>query len=218
MQLYLLLGAVITRSPPRQLTTLMIGLAAFAVALRAVLALASPEGGFAAYLLLPTRMDAPVLGCLAAIAVRDAGTVAAQSRVRAQLWLLIAALVAVVVAICAAGMGIGSPGMNLAGHLLLSAAASLTIFLLATTDAGAIRRLLEWRPLTALGIVSYAVYVFHQPISGLAHQIAFDQPPRISNLAQAGVTLLAVIVTFAIAALSWKVFEGPIIRLSRRLA
>jgi peptidoglycan/LPS O-acetylase OafA/YrhL len=75
--------------------------------------------------------------------------------------------------------------------------------------------LLEWRPITYLGKVSYGIYVFHAfiPLGFLwvAHRFggSYSGHGSLINL------LLVSLTAFALAALSWQLFERPINELKR---
>lgn len=68
-----------------------------------------------------------------------------------------------------------------------------------------------------IGTVSYGVYLFHQPVSGLLHGMLRSQPPRITNGLDALVTLMALAFTLGMASLSWRYFERPIVRYGQGL-
>lgn len=77
-------------------------------------------------------------------------------------------------------------------------------------------RLLRLAWLRALGTISYCVYIIHDTINLLAHRVILHGDPEIYNLSGVGVTLLALGLTFGIAALSWRYFEKPLIRRGHR--
>jgi peptidoglycan/LPS O-acetylase OafA/YrhL len=75
--------------------------------------------------------------------------------------------------------------------------------------------LLEWRPITYLGKISYGIYVFHAFVPlGLAW-LAQRLGGSYSDVASLNNLLLVSVSTFAVAALSWQLFERPINDLKR---
>ena len=62
------------------------------------------------------------------------------------------------------------------------------------------------------GQVSYALYLVHQPISGVLHGIILNGRPDIESFPQIAVTILAFSVSVAAAAASWKWLEQPILK------
>lgn len=81
---------------------------------------------------------------------------------------------------------------------------------------GTLARIMRWRWLMKLGGVSYCVYLIHLPINGMLHGFLLRSTPSIASLPGIGVTLLAAVLTFGLAALSWEYFEGPMVRLGHR--
>jgi peptidoglycan/LPS O-acetylase OafA/YrhL len=79
---------------------------------------------------------------------------------------------------------------------------------------GPFGRLLEWRPIVYLGKISYGIYIFH-----LLVPLAFARAGEHLGFAyeNAGFVnfITTSLVTFAVASLSWHVFERPINRLNR---
>jgi peptidoglycan/LPS O-acetylase OafA/YrhL len=79
---------------------------------------------------------------------------------------------------------------------------------------GAVGALLEWRPIVYLGKISYGIYIFHFLVP-----LAFAPIARHLNVAYEDAGFLNFVATslatFAIAALSWELFERPINGLKR---
>ena len=80
--------------------------------------------------------------------------------------------------------------------------------------SGTAGRVLEWRPITYFGKVSYGIYIMHPfvPIgfAWLAHRLGTEYDvPRLVNF------VLVTVVTAGLAALSWHLFERPINGLKR---
>jgi peptidoglycan/LPS O-acetylase OafA/YrhL len=71
--------------------------------------------------------------------------------------------------------------------------------------------------LLKLGQLSYGIYMFHQPASGWLHGVIRQQSPRIADPLDAGITLLALLLTLVAAWTSFRFLESPILRLGHRL-
>ncbi|GHF44413.1 peptidoglycan/LPS O-acetylase OafA/YrhL [Amycolatopsis bartoniae] len=73
-------------------------------------------------------------------------------------------------------------------------------------------RLLSWRPLAWVGLISYGVYVGHRPVLELGKRLLSDEPGMVALL---GLAVAVVLVTLALAAVSYRWFERPFIRRKR---
>jgi peptidoglycan/LPS O-acetylase OafA/YrhL len=74
---------------------------------------------------------------------------------------------------------------------------------------GRFGRVLEWRPIVCLGKISYGIYIFHTLVQATLTAVA--RRVGIGYEHNRFTTFLASsLVTFAIASLSWHLFEGPI--------
>lgn len=67
-------------------------------------------------------------------------------------------------------------------------------------------RLLSWRVLTGIGLVSYSAYLWHQPLFAFARIRSLEAP---SDLLMVGL----IVATFVLAAMSWRWVEQPVRRL-----
>lgn len=89
------------------------------------------------------------------------------------------------------------PGLNASLPTLGTA-----LVLLAASQHTRVGRLLAWKPLVGLGLISYSAYLWHQPLFAFTkHALLADLP---ANLA---VVLCAA--TLALACLSWRYVEQP---------
>jgi peptidoglycan/LPS O-acetylase OafA/YrhL len=76
-------------------------------------------------------------------------------------------------------------------------------------DSRAVRAL-EWRPIAALGVASYSIYVWHMPI---AHALS-----NAPNWPFVPLLVLSLLVCCAVALVSYRLIEAPFLRLRRRWA
>jgi peptidoglycan/LPS O-acetylase OafA/YrhL len=85
---------------------------------------------------------------------------------------------------------------------------------------GRTARFLSWAPLRALGRVSYGMYVFHAALYlGLGHPLLERWVPRRHGVFDAIVfDVIMIALTFAIANVSYYLFERPFLRLKDKLA
>ena len=73
-------------------------------------------------------------------------------------------------------------------------------------------RVLNNRALRYIGGISYCVYIVHLTIDQWAFHLLLGSGPQTNDLQGVGVTLLALLLTWGVAATSWKYLEGPAIR------
>lgn len=80
---------------------------------------------------------------------------------------------------------------------------------------GLFTRLLEWKPLVYLGKISYGMYVFHFSMTWFAARVR-DIAPISEDLAKPLTALIAFGLTLALASLSYRFIESPILSLKDR--
>ena len=171
------------------------------------------NSGGAAYLAVNTRMDVLLVGC--ALGVLAAGGVIrpSESAARWTRW------------IAAAGTGlllyfIISPGwssnlspeyqLSLFQALLALGPAALILHLVVSPE-GQIAKLLSWKPLVQVGIVSYGIYLWHNPVFFLVSSGTpgwSDLPTEIARLA----------ITAVLVVLSYRYIERPMLRMKERFS
>ncbi|PTL56092.1 acyltransferase family protein [Paraconexibacter algicola] len=89
------------------------------------------------------------------------------------------------------------------------AAAGFALVLLATWCAASRARLLAWAPLSALGRLSYGVYLWHVPLMVWLRSVGLLPSSTL------GATVVALLPTLLVAAASWRWVELPAQRLAR---
>jgi peptidoglycan/LPS O-acetylase OafA/YrhL len=70
----------------------------------------------------------------------------------------------------------------------------------------------RWPFLVELGRLSYCLYVIHVAVNLLCHEVLLRATPRFLDWKSAGVTILAALLTYGLAKLSWIFFEQPLLR------
>jgi len=92
--------------------------------------------------------------------------------------------------------------------LSLSVAALLTAQMSARPDGFNLRRLLEWKPVDALGRISYSLYLAHYPVLAVLYSMIHRW--RLSPDAELGIMLaVGVPASLAVASVFYKFFEKP---------
>jgi peptidoglycan/LPS O-acetylase OafA/YrhL len=181
----------------------------------------------AGYVLLPSRMSSLFLGVLVACTIRNGQAMEVIRRYR---FLLDAAILFLIYSIYNMLLVQAHSALNAAGYTflailfhvpliyfelaLLSALMLLRIFV---HQGGLFRFVLRGRLLRAAGLISYALYLYHQAVNGTLHAFFFNHAPQISNLREFGVALLAVALACTLATVSYFVLERPIRNLGQRI-
>jgi len=208
-QFYLALPFIIRFIPRRRLWVALLLLAAAAPLTRLVLFLTDPHWGTAAYVLMPARADALMLGVLAAVALRRSDIRALAITRRSALYGALALLSLGVVGMALMHETVGSPRMVLYGYTVIALFYSVVLVLAVTVSEGEILgRMLRSAWLGRIGTIAYGVYLVHLPVAGLV---------SLLGGAPALVFVVATGVTFTLAALSWKYFEKPLVRRGHRV-
>jgi peptidoglycan/LPS O-acetylase OafA/YrhL len=96
--------------------------------------------------------------------------------------------------------------------LFVSLVAFLILALVATATGHRWLGLLRWGPLRDLGMISYGVYLYHGPVLHLVEWILPRSMPGYRALEGA----LTLGLTLAVAAVSWRVIERPVLALKDR--
>ena len=190
-----------TRATPKAVLVITLTLACLSSAL--MIALYDPAKLSRAYFGTDTRAAAILFGAALAawIAVRGP---ASNRRMRVSLEAL--GLIGVVVlAIAWSRLNGQSSTLYQGGFLLCSLSATAIIAAAVNPHPGPISRVLSWRPLCALGLISYGVYLYHWPID-----VALDA----RQMGFGGWSLFAfqTAVTIGLAVASYRIIEQPIRR------
>jgi peptidoglycan/LPS O-acetylase OafA/YrhL len=216
-QFYLTLPFVI-RFVPRKSLAPVLGIGVFlapVVRIALWIFLAPAYIANATYLLAPCRMDALLLGVLAACMVRSVDgwnwLVAHKRTLGTASFVLGAGILEMI----HKKMGIGTFALASFGYTWI-ALFYLSLLLLAVTQRGFISRLFRLRPFTELGTIAYGLYLFHQPILGLVYGLAGRPSPKLTDFLSIGLTLLSGLLLFTLARLSWLYFEKPLVNWGHR--
>jgi peptidoglycan/LPS O-acetylase OafA/YrhL len=216
-QFYLILPVMVRLLSPRLFPRVLIFLVVSAPLIRTALYFLHPQAGIPGYLLLPARWDALFLGVLGAWALRQEGARRWLATHQGWLYFVMASTGALAFGLLTKDQSIGSLGMTFGGHTVLALFSLALILNVLLTPEGRLARGMRNTVLIWMGTVSYGIYLFHEPVAGLLHYFVRGQAPRIATVADAGVTLLALFVTFALAVLSWRWLERPIVSLGQRI-
>lgn len=170
--------------------------------------------GFHTFVGTPFRMDSLLSGFLIAAIFRNE---TAFARLQARRTWVLASLVLMMLATLwrAAAGGFGQFGQDAAAAFAFTWFAALySVFLLSVLlyRGSAITAPLRIGSLCFIGAISYGLYLYHQPVSGLLHGwLRYGAVPQLGPA-----TLLALVVSVALAWFSFRYFESPFLRRGRR--
>jgi peptidoglycan/LPS O-acetylase OafA/YrhL len=159
-----------------------------------------------------TRMDVLLYGVLVAFAVRSDACKTWVTRWLSRSWVLGALALAFAVVVYACNRWSGWFGNSLGYGCSAAILAGWLAYLVVVRPAGPLRWL-EWRPIAYVGKISYGVYLFHSGVIDALRGL-MAEPVSVG-----GKVLYAVAVyglSIGVAALSYKYFESPILKLKSR--
>ena len=215
-QFYLTLPLLLRLMPPRWfLRCVLLGICTAPI-LRMTIHFFWPDNWVRAFVLMPCRADALLLGVLAAILIRD---VRWQERIQGSKLLfpiLMAVFSAGIVFLNVESPGPDSPLMLQVGYTWLALSYTLFLLFALTRPNSFMSQALRSKWLGSLGLIAYGTYLFHQPMQWLLFAYFWGGAPRLLNVYTLITTLSALVLTLAIARLSWRFFENPLIRFGHR--
>jgi len=172
--------------------------------------------GWGAYTLLPARMDSLLIGVLIAYYHLN-GFIDSYLKPRVN---LVSILFVIVFAITffAGELGLNiNLGTRFIHSLLALLYGILIVLVLILNESNLFIKILSGKGMLFIAKVSYMVYLTHQIFSGLLHQYFLEQHPRIRNVEDFKITLLALFATIVFSTLSYYLFEKPILRFGKKL-
>jgi peptidoglycan/LPS O-acetylase OafA/YrhL len=226
-QFYLIWPLVVLMTGRKKLLWVCGAVALMALGVRVAVILTDhgPVPGFAytrfiaGYVLLPARADTLAAGAALACLMRTREGVAWMRR------LATPAFAVSVIALVAIGMSRGSlnefsPVVQIIGYPLITLACASLIVIALNPTQNIARRVFEWRPLRKVGMLAYGMYVFHYPmryaLSGVAARLQRLSPHGLTILPQLSAFIaLGFALTLAIAFVSWRFYEAPILSLKQ---
>jgi len=164
------------------------------------------------YVLPFARSDSILLGGLLALLVRDERTFSWFVERR---WLVAVAFVSALGGfgyLTAHHAGVGGT----VNHAALAVLYGLFLLLPLLWSGTWMNRGLESGALVWLGLRSYGIYLFHQPVSGIVHGLWSGRPPRMDSLDTFVVTMVALGLTLVLAEVSYRVFESRFLSYGHR--
>lgn len=205
-QFYLFVPLIVLWLPRRPAIALLICLAGMAPILRHL------YPSTTAFMMTPFRTDSLLFGSLLAYAIQNPRFL---QLCRARVGLLYAVL-----GILAAGipvMMVRREWFEPFDFTWLSTFYLMLILLVQVSPFGLLAKLFRSKVLLWFGLMSYAIYMFHEAVLGLCQYLLLgSNSGGIHAPIDAAVTVLAFAVTCALAALSARFFEGPIRKFGHR--
>lgn len=204
---YLLLPVVVWRSRPERLTLNLLFFVVLTLILRATLA----QGTYYGFVFTPWRLDGLFLGVLLAVVFRSPEVLQAiKSR---RIWITAAsATLLLYVTYISFTEPLGS-----LDHVLVFGLLSASIIFLALAHKTSLpARLFRHPALMKLGRVSYGIYLFHQMVNGIVHDVLFHEPPAFASAPTILATSLSVLFVYLLATATYHAFEKRFIALGHR--
>jgi peptidoglycan/LPS O-acetylase OafA/YrhL len=209
-QFYLLFPLIVLWLPPAALPRLLIAAMVLCPAGRIVCYLAGDAFGY--YVLMPLRADILAVGALIAC-VRFSGPVSDRLRRSVR-----TTLVAAACAFPLFALWIGKNTdfhMALWGHSYLVAFFGSAVFMVLESTGAPSLALLRSGPAEFFARISYALYLVHINVLILVF-LPFRADRTIGTLQGAGLTALALAISVLICFVSYRCFEGPLIRMAHQ--
>jgi len=211
-QFYLSIPLLIRNVRPRNLVIVLSMVIACAPWLRVLLHSSMTYPGLASYVLMPTRADALCLGVLAALLVRNEIFWNWLQSNRRILWSVTGVFFLGVAYMTWQGYDALSFAMTTWGFSWLATFYTCILLIAVSSSRGPVSRILQNPSLMRLGTLAYCSYLVHVAImNALRHPLKahFPEFPVAAWLVGG---ILGIGLTLAVAALSYKYFEKPLLK------
>jgi peptidoglycan/LPS O-acetylase OafA/YrhL len=215
-QFYLSIPLLIRNVRPRNLVIVLLMVIACAPWLRVLLHSSMTYPGLASYVLMPTRADSLCLGVLAALLMRNEVFWNWLQSNRRTLWSVTGVFFLGVAYMTWQGFDALSFAMTTWGFSWLATFYTCILLIAVSSSRGPVSRILQNPSLMRLGTLAYCSYLVHVAImNALRHPLKahFPEFPVAAWLVGG---ILGIGLTLAVAALSYKYFEKPLLKRGHR--
>jgi peptidoglycan/LPS O-acetylase OafA/YrhL len=181
---------------------------------------------YTGYVLLPCRVSALLLGVLVACVIRNPKTLSICRRYRVLIdcvtLFIFYSIIARWLHVYAFNLKEQNPFLAILlaapmQYLILATMFALLMLRIYLYEGGLFRRLLRMRILIGAGLISYALYMYHQAVNGLLHGFLLNQVPRVASGREIVVAIAVIAIAVGLATLSYFFLERPIRRLGQRV-
>lgn len=215
-QFYLVVPMVVCFLSERHLKIVLLATIVLAPIFRLLTFFFVPDGHILAMLLTPCRADTLAMGMLAAIAVRSP---AFWNFIELHPRLILKALSFGGLVILASCRWLVLPknaasttlGISCVGAFFLCLVLNVIIY-----PRGLLAQFARNKFLRRAGTLSYCMYMIHNTINILVHGFFSRSPSELTGWRDGAILLLAAGLTWGVASLSWKFFEGPLMQRGHR--
>jgi peptidoglycan/LPS O-acetylase OafA/YrhL len=166
-----------------------------------------------AYRLMPCRADSLAVGMLAALAWSDTSI---RDWLEARTALIYGLFAVFLGGVACLWRYYSNPGLLLTqifGYTWLALFFAIWMLLALLRPASPMAVVLRMGLLRDIGGVSYCIYILHTVVFLFCHRILLHALPVVTDERAAAVSIFAALIVYAIAKLSWKFFEEPLVRL-----
>ena len=216
-QFYIILPFLIRFLPLRLLPITCVSLIILAPVLRTFFILNPNINPWAAFVLLPSRMDALLLGVLGAWMVKKKPVLKFLQDNLSFIKILFVIFGVGYLLFSLGGFAILSLALTPMGYTWLSIFYLLLLLIGLLSQEKWIRTIYTFKPLRSLGTLSYSIYLFHLFFHGIFHHFLAHSYPSFLTAKGPLSTILALIATIIFATLTWFLLEKPVINYSRRM-
>jgi peptidoglycan/LPS O-acetylase OafA/YrhL len=168
------------------------------------------------YTMMLCRADALLLGVLAAVTLRNDRWRERIHGAGLAFYVLIPILLLGLAFLTLRAWSMTSPLMKSIGFTWVALFYVAILLFVLTRPGSALSKALRMKWLCWLGTLAYGIYLFHQPVQNLLFGLIWGHGVPITGGATLVATLGALCLTLLLAALSWRYFEQPLIRMGRR--
>jgi len=180
--------------------------------LRAALYFLMPERRFGIYVWMPCRADSLAVGMLAAILWKEGHVRSWYAAYRREFYVGLGVLGSALPFFVKWLFSPYAFWMGTIGYSWLALFFTGLLLLSLLEGGGLWARFLRLRFLREMGCLSYCMYLIHLLLLGVCHAWILRAVPRVDDLPGAAVTLLAFLLTYGFAKISWVFFERPLVK------
>ena len=216
---YLVAPLLVRYLPKRLVTAVLLAVIVAAPLLRYVLHMRSVAQGLnpnPSYRLTPCRADSLAVGMLLAYGWRSVRFREWLARSTGVMYAIFGMLLTLVL-----GMAWKRPSPNelvtqTIGYTVLACFFSMVILLAISRPEGILGKFFRLGFLRELGRVSYCMYLIHLAVGYVCFGVILKQIANFANWKSGAVGVLAIVLSYLIACVSWKVLEEPLLRLGHK--